>query len=245
VPMMAGDRVLGVMGVQSFATPRAYDEHDRDLLAALATQVASALTNARLFEQTQAALAEVEATQRRYLERAWSEYAQTQKVSGYEQAGVDLAPLDDTLLPEVRQAMKEQRTVVLEEDDGASILVVPVTLRGQSLGAVGFKIEGRHWGADDIALVEGVSEQFALAAENIRLLDETQRSAARERLTRDITDKMRRAASIDDVVQTAADELFGALRTSRAFVRLGVTPSPQDDGSDEEESQVKEVASHD
>jgi hypothetical protein len=40
------------------------------------------------------------------------------------------------------------------------------------------------------------------------------------------------------------DELFGALRTSRTFVRLGVTPS-QDDGGDKEESQVKEVASHD
>jgi PAS domain S-box-containing protein len=246
VPMMVGDQVLGVMGVQSFTTPRAYDEHDRDLLVALATQVATALTNARLFEQTQAALAEVEATQRRYLERAWSEYAQTQRFSGYEQAGTDLAPLGDAVLPEVRQAMQEQRTVVLEQEDGTSVLVVPVVLRGQSLGAVGFKIEGegRSWGADDIALVEGVSEQFALAAENIRLLDETQRRAARERLTRDITDKMRRAASIDDIVQTAVDELFGALRTSRTFVRLGVTP-PQDDGGDEEESQVKEVASHD
>jgi GAF domain-containing protein len=92
-------------------------------------------------------------------------------------------------------------------------------------------------------LAEGVVEQFALAAENIRLLDETQRRAARERLTRDITDKMRRAASISDIVQTAVDELFGALKTSRAFVRLGVTS--QDDGSDKEESQVKEVASYD
>ena len=246
VPMMAGDQVLGVMGVQSFTTPRAYDEHDRDLLAALATQVASALTNARLFEQTQAALAEVEATQRRYLERVWSEYAQTQRVSGYEQAGDDLLPLGDALLPQVRQVMKEQRSVVLEEDDGTSVLVVPVTLRGQSLGAVGFKLEeeDRTWSTDDIALVEGISEQFALAAENIRLLDETQRRAARERLTRDITDKMRRAASIDDVVQTAVDELFGALRTSRTFVRLGVTLS-QDDEGDGEESQVKEVTSHD
>jgi PAS domain S-box-containing protein len=246
VPMMVGDQVLGVIGVQSFAAPRVYDEHDRDLLTALATQVATALTNARLFEQTQAALAEVEATQRRYLERAWSEYAQTQRFSGYEQVGADLVPLGDALLPEVRRAMQEQRSVVLDEDDGSSVLVVPVTLRGQSLGAVGFKIEreGRSWSAYDIALVEGVSEQFALAAENIRLLDETQRRAARERLTSDITDKMRRAASIDDIVQTAVDELFGALKTSRTFVRLGVTPS-QDDGGDQEESQVKEVASHD
>jgi PAS domain S-box-containing protein len=238
VPMMVGDQVLGVMAVQSFTTPRAYDEHDRDLLVSLATQVASVVTNVRLFEQTQAALAEVEATQRRYLERVWSEYTQTQGASGYAQTDVGLVPLGDAVVPEVQQAMKEQHTIVLEEGDGSSVLVVPVSLRGQPLGAVGFKIEeeGRRWTADDIALVEGVGEQFALAAENIRLLDETQRRAARERLTRDITDKMRRAASVDDIVQTAVDELFGALKTSRTFVRLGVTPSPQDDGSDKEES---------
>jgi GAF domain-containing protein len=51
--MMAGDRVLGVMSVQSYTTPRAYDEHDRNLLTALASQTAIALQNARLFEQLQ------------------------------------------------------------------------------------------------------------------------------------------------------------------------------------------------
>ncbi len=53
VPMMAGDRVLGVMAVQSYATPYAYDEHDRDILTALANQAAIALQNALLFEKTQ------------------------------------------------------------------------------------------------------------------------------------------------------------------------------------------------
>jgi GAF domain-containing protein len=230
-PMIAGDEVLGMLGVQDFTTPRAYDEHSRELLVALANQATNALVNARLFEQTQAALAEVEATQRRYLEQAWSDYAQARAASGYEQSEVGVAPLDETL-PEVQQAMRERRTIVLDGD--ASVLVVPVVLRGQPLGALGFKIEGgaRKWGVDDVALVEGIGEQFALAAENIRLLDETQRRAARERLTRDITNKMRRAASIEDIVQTAVDELFGALGTSHAFARLGVT-SAQDDGKDE------------
>jgi GAF domain-containing protein len=127
---------------------------------------------------------------------------------------------------------------MLEEDGGTSVLVVPIRLRGQSLGALGLRRTGgrEQWSVDDIALVESIGEQFGLAAENIRLLDETQRRAARERLTRDITDKMRRAASIDDIVQTAVDELFGALGTSRTFVRLGVTSSLPDDGTDGEES---------
>jgi GAF domain-containing protein/anti-sigma regulatory factor (Ser/Thr protein kinase) len=52
VPLMVGDNVLGVMAVQSFAVPRAFDEHDRDLLTAIASPVAIALQNAHLFEET-------------------------------------------------------------------------------------------------------------------------------------------------------------------------------------------------
>ena len=52
VPLLIGDRVLGVMAVQSYTTPGAYDEHDRNLLTAIASQTAIAIQNAVLFEQT-------------------------------------------------------------------------------------------------------------------------------------------------------------------------------------------------
>jgi PAS domain S-box-containing protein len=65
VPMLVGDRVLGVISVQSVEKPRLYDEHDRDLLMTIASQAAIAVENARLFDEAQrraretAALAEV------------------------------------------------------------------------------------------------------------------------------------------------------------------------------------------
>ena len=52
--MTIGERVIGVVAVQSYTTPQLYDEHDRDLLSAIASQVAIAIENARLFEQAQA-----------------------------------------------------------------------------------------------------------------------------------------------------------------------------------------------
>ncbi|HEC34018.1 MAG TPA: GAF domain-containing protein, partial [Chloroflexi bacterium] len=52
VPLSVGERVLGVMAVQSYTAPRAYDEHDLDLLTAIASQTAIALQNAYLFEET-------------------------------------------------------------------------------------------------------------------------------------------------------------------------------------------------
>lgn len=53
VPMLIGEQVIGIMAVQSYTDPNAYDEHDRDLLMALAGQAAISIQNARLFEETQ------------------------------------------------------------------------------------------------------------------------------------------------------------------------------------------------
>lgn len=63
VPMLIGDEVLGVMAVQSHTTPGLYQEHDRELLTAIANQVAIALQNARHFETTQSTLTEVRQSQ--------------------------------------------------------------------------------------------------------------------------------------------------------------------------------------
>jgi len=54
-PLRVGDRVIGVISVQSY-TPNAYTPSDLNLLAGVADQVALAIQNARLFEQTQQAL---------------------------------------------------------------------------------------------------------------------------------------------------------------------------------------------
>jgi PAS domain S-box-containing protein len=65
VPMLIGDRVLGLISVQSPHTPDEYDTHHRDLLTTIASQAAIAIENARLFQEAQrraqetAALAEV------------------------------------------------------------------------------------------------------------------------------------------------------------------------------------------
>ena len=53
VPMLIGDRVLGVVAVQSVDEPNLYDEHDRDILTTIASQAAIAVENARLFEEAQ------------------------------------------------------------------------------------------------------------------------------------------------------------------------------------------------
>ena len=52
VPLLVGDRVLGMLSVQHYDDPNAYDDTHRELLEAIAAQTAIALENARLYHLT-------------------------------------------------------------------------------------------------------------------------------------------------------------------------------------------------
>ena len=112
-------------------------------------------------------------------------------------------------------------------------LVAPILLGGQPVGALGLKREGQQWSAEDIALVEAITEQLALAAENLRLLDETQRRAARDRLAAEITARVRASTDVDTILRTAILELGRALRASDGLIQLhggdgnGIPGNPQ------------------
>jgi GAF domain-containing protein len=54
VPMISGDKVLGVLAVQSFEQAGVYNTHHLELLTAVSNQAAIAIENARLFDQVQA-----------------------------------------------------------------------------------------------------------------------------------------------------------------------------------------------
>jgi PAS domain S-box-containing protein len=58
VPMLRGERVLGVIVVQHYTEPDVYDESHQVLLETIASQAAVAIDNARLYDQAQREIAE-------------------------------------------------------------------------------------------------------------------------------------------------------------------------------------------
>ncbi len=245
LPLRSRGRVIGAMTVQD-TKEAAFDETDITVMQTMADQVAVAIDNAQLFAQAQAALEEMEATHRRYLGQAWTEYTRHRpsgvyhysKEHGHTEARSQ--DLEKEMLPEAQQAMTVRRPVARKGNNGdpmdhaketsSSALVVPIMLRGQPIGALGFKeADGsRQWNADDVNLAESIAEQFALAADNLRLLHETQRHAARERLIGEISSRMRETLDVETVLRTAAQEVRQALRLPEVIIRL--TP-PSNNGS--------------
>ncbi len=221
LPLISRAGVIGAMTIQS-ARENAFSTEDTAVLQTVANQVAVAIDNARLFAEAQAALEEAATTQRRYFGQAWREHLRESPLTGYRQTREGAAPLAGTLLPEVQQVITRGGRSIVEADvGGAAELVVPIKLREQPIGAMGVKGKTtRAWTEDDVTLVETVAEQFALAAENLRLLDVTQRRAAREQIASAVTARMRESLEVENVLQTAVREIGEALHLAEVEVRI-------------------------
>jgi GAF domain-containing protein len=238
LPLRSRGRVLGALTVQSDQLA-AFDQNTIVVLQTMADQVAVALDNARLFTASQEAL---EAERYAYGEmsrEAWAELLGVRPDLSFrsDERGVTL--VEDPWRPEMEQALQEEETIQGDGADaeGKLTVAVPIKARGNVIGVLDtYKpADEGAWTPEEVVLLETLADQLGMALEGARLYQDTQRRAARERLTREITDKMRRATGVEDIVQTAVDELFSLLGTSRAFVRLGTAPPAQSDGERRQE----------
>lgn len=235
LPLRSRGEIIGALTVQS-DRPGAFDEATLAVLQTMADQVAVALDNARLFAETQEAL---EAERRAYGElsrQAWSELLRARTDWGYDYGHHSLVPARSDWSPEMQEAERTGQIVqgkVSSDRNGREelTLAMPLRVREQVVGVMSFHKDGAegNWSDDEIRMLEALLEELGQALESARLYEDTQRRAARERMTREITDKMRRAASVESIVQTAVDELYEALGTTRAFVQLKTGPSLSSD----------------
>jgi len=231
LPLRSRGRILGALSVQS-THKEAFTKSDRTVLETLADQVAVAIDNARLFSQIEMALDEVETVHQRYLAQAWREFLTIKPVAKVDHTQPGVEPGDEEFLREARRAaMVHERTIATsgsasESDEEASeaqaALVTPLKLRGQIIGtlAVHETRQSRPWTSDEIALAENIAEQVSLTIENLRLMDETQRRAARERLVGEISSQVQRASDMESLMRVATEELNQALGGSRAYMHL-------------------------
>ena len=222
LPLRIGEEVIGALDVQSKETA-AFTQMDVVVLQMLADHVAIAIENARLLRRVQEALQEAREAQRRYVEREWSLYLRRRP--HLEAAYVPMAaPSEPPPRTAIEEALRKGEMVALSGDGRPAFLAVPIKLRGQVIGVIDLQTaeEGRPWTEDEIALVRAISDQMALALENVQLFEQTVRRAEREHLVTQISGKIRASTNLEAIVQTAAQELARALGTSRVLVRLGV-----------------------
>ncbi len=240
LPLKIASEVIGVLEVQSHQVD-VFGRDDLEVLQTLADQIAIAIDNARLYasaqkslienqrlyEQTRSSLREIERLNQQLTGQAWNEYLRGQGNTPsftLDLTSGDVAQFADWT-PTLDQAAQTRQVVVLQGMQSKTVSL-PITVRGQVIGAMEFELDAdQSLTAEQITVMERVIERMGLSADNIRLFEEAQRIAQREAAVNAISARMQTSTNIDTVIASVTQSLAEALQTSRVSVRLG-TPEP-------------------
>jgi GAF domain-containing protein len=201
VGLIAGTVPLGVLFI-AYREPRPITNADVQPLHTLAGQIGSALHGQRLAQETQAALKQLDEINRRLTGEAWLQYTRTTTAAVRQ---IDVAP-----------------GLPVDETTGSTLthLTAPITLRNEVIGNLRLEDPDRVWTPDDQALLETVANELAIAAENARLIDQTEQRARRERLVAEVSSRMFASNEMETIVQIASEELGRILHVDRAEIKI-------------------------
>lgn len=218
LPLRIAGNVIGALDVQS-TERNAFTDDDVEVLSTLADQISLAIQNARLFDQTQKALAESEAVYRQNFRDSWSRLPEKQNLKGYRYNASGSSPLTDSDEKETREKTQTGQFQEME---------VPIILRGETIGTLSVQIpKSERISTDQADLIKAVADRVALSAENARLFEETTTTATRERIVSDITNKIRSTNDPQEMMHTAMSELQRVLGATRVeIVPQKNAPSP-------------------
>lgn len=206
LPIVQRDQALGALTIQSIF-PQAFNEEDIRILEGITNSLGIAIENSRLYQQAQESLEEVRVVNRQYLHQAWSEVQQTSGGLNYVFENLE------------------------EPSQGAqNTIQLPLSIRNQVIGQVTLETGYQELTPEQAEIVEAITTQTALALENARLLEETQRRAVQEQTLNQLTSDFSRAFNVEDILKTAVQQLGKLPSVSEVSVRL-VSPALQRSGA--------------
>ncbi len=210
LPLMVHDRIIGVLDIQSMQ-PQAFTAEDIEILQGLADQIALAIENARLFEEMNRLLRELEGVAAKRVQRAWNAPAQAKHYAyHYTPLGVQLLPPGE-----------------IPSHPGKHQLELPIVLHNQTIGKIAVMRQEKEWEPREKATLQKIVVQLGLALENARLFEESQRRAERERAISEVSARIHQALDMELILRTAAAEVQRAFRLSEVTIHLTSPPSEE------------------
>jgi len=224
LPLVVGDELIGVLDVQS-TQPDAFSEEDIQTLEVLARQVAVAIQNARLVDETRRLLEAQEEAAGRRSSRAWR-----RQVEALSRPVVRRTPAG---IEHPRQAAPPDRLSRTEptlSPEDPHLLYVPLRVRGLFIGHLQARkpADGPAWFPQEIAFMHSLSEELAPALESARLYQETQISAHQQRITVDVAARLRQNLDLEGILRTAVSQVQQALGLPEVAIQLGGSPDEED-----------------
>ncbi len=209
LPLHVGDEIIGALDVQS-TEPNAFFQEDINILSTLADQVSIAIQNAQQFDETRKALNESEILSRQFVQAGWQQFTKSRNILGIRHTGARASLLHRRNGREKPEDLFDGN--LAQWNTRGAALTLPIKLRGEVIGSVDVRTpDSRPWDQDELEIVTAIIERAALAMENARLLAESQKRAAKERIIGEISSKISMQSEINELLKTAAQELGRSL----------------------------------
>jgi GAF domain-containing protein len=236
LPLLDGNKIIGALDVQS-TRPNAFQPNDIQALQVLANQLATAVRNARLFEQqrlsaqenkrffleAESNLREIQRLNQQLTKTGWAEFLRDYRT----RSGVTLEA--DRVVAEAHwseplAAASQKREPITQTNGDGHVIAVPVMLRGEVIGAIEVEPGSEVSETDAVDMVQAVAQRLAVSLDNARLFEEAQVVTAQEQHINAIVSQYQSVNSVDDLLRITLTELSQSLGARRGAIRLGSDP---------------------
>lgn len=231
VPMLVGERPIGVVAVQSYTPGFRYTESDKQTLVKLSQGIANAVERKRAEHELQVVLAEtrrlattaresaeqVTALNRRLTREGWRDYLdQLNSHLVFEAVGGEEGNGHAVRHPE--------RNGGGDGSNGNSHekITVPIQLRGEVIGEI--ELEGQDEAVplseQDLGLVTHVAENIGLALDNARLFTETQRRVTELNALNNISQAVSTELDLDTLLTVIGDQVRAIFDVQDTYIAM-------------------------
>ncbi|MCA9893902.1 MAG: GAF domain-containing protein, partial [Anaerolineae bacterium] len=174
LPMTISGDVIGVLDIQS-NKPHAFISDDLPTFQLIADQLAIAIHNARLKNESNTRVTEIEMLNRRLTREAWSQLDEDQEI-----------------VTDFGAAFSEQDQT----------LNAPIRVRGEEIGSLAIGLAAdESFSDEDQIILDAVANRVALALENARLFQETQLTLSETSVLYYLSSQLNTVDSLIDVLE--------------------------------------------
>lgn len=219
--LKAENNIIGVLDVQS-DQPQAFNEDDIAIMQVMADQLATAIERARLLQEVERNLRELENAYGQYTRDNWKRLTEGIGTGsmGYRFDNVRLERI--TELPELAgtalagEQVGRSNGQHSEKERG---LAIPIKLRGQTIGVVSLKLK-EGFDSNTVSIVELAAERLASAMESARLYEEARLRADREQSISRVTTAISASAGYEQILQTTVREIGNILGDAEVAIQI-------------------------
>lgn len=228
LPLRNRNLTIGALDIQTKAF-NAFSERDIQTLQLLADQLSAAIEKTQLAQQVEATMLELTKVNRQQTQRAWKSPISKREFPAYEYDGLQVTAVQHNLPLELLKKLENGKPIIVKQSTDhqtnvkQNTLLIPLILLNQVIGVIGLEQENpaHIWTDEEIAIALAAANRAALSLENSRLLEDSQKRAAREQAISNISAKIGAGVEIESIIKTAISELGNQISGAQVTVELG------------------------